>query len=406
MSLLFLRINLKLYSENETYSEKKRDIISQLNFLEAELKTKNLGQRMQEIYPEGNVFINAIYGLAWCELANADNSHDKNIKEKAISEALYAYHEINSEKAKSPFDYFLIPEYGIFYFGWRNYLLSKILSIDTTFMGHESYIDTFFVQCETLNNIIKDSERPYLESYYHQSWPGDMSVAMASLSNYNKIFGSRYNTSISIWLKKVKERLDPETKMIPHKVDYNTMRSIQGSRGCSMSLILRMLSEIDTDFADKQYKLFEEKFVTTTFGLPSVREYPNGKFGMGDVDSGPVIFGVGFVATIVMIGTFSTCKRDDLVENQYKTINAFGFERKNKNQKSYLFGMFPMADAFIAWGRATALNNFREAHVVESYNWRLRFHIISLLVVFTFWFIYFRKSIIKNIRTFTNKRND
>jgi hypothetical protein len=160
-----------------------------------------------------------------------------------------------------------------------------------------------------------------------------------------------------------------------------------------------MLSGIDPEFAAEQYKQFEKDFVTNTFGLPSVREYPKGTDGFGDVDSGPVIFGVGFSATIVSIGTFAVLNKESLAEHQYKTIHAFGFERKAGNKKYYLLGKLPMADAFIAWGRASGLNK-SETNPTETNYWRLKFHLISLLVVLMFWIIYFWKSITRMINRF------
>lgn len=394
-SILILWINIKLHSENFNFSEQKADIILQLNFLDSELKTNNAAQRMQNIFPEGFVFINALYGLAWCELALSDTSNDKHLKEKAISEALFAYNEINSDRAKWTFNSYLTPENGIFYFGWRNYLLSKILTIDTTFNGHESYVDTFLVHCEIIKNAIENTDNPYLESYAGQSWPADMFVAMASLSNYDKIFKPEYDSIINSWLERVKTRLDPKTNMIPHSVDSKTDMPIQGARGCSMSLILRMLPEIDFNFANEQFKLLEPKFNSKIFGLPSIREYPLGQKGKGDIDSGPVIFGVGFSATIVAIGTYSFFNKDNSAENQYKTINAFGFERKNGNMKSYLSGKLPIADAFIAWGRASSLENNLKINTIDTNNWRVKFHFVSLLFILPFWILYFRKTIMK-----------
>ena len=305
LSLLILSINIKLHSENFTYLKKQNDIVLQLNFLESELKANHLGQKMQQIFPEGYVFINALYGLAWCELAINDTTNNIQLRNRAVNEALYAYNQIDSDVAKYTFDRDLYPKYGIFYLGWRNYLLSKILETDTSFPGHQLCIEAFETNCKVIKTALDSTTTPYLQSYFNQSWPADMFMAMASLSNYNKLFDSEFNEGISIWLEKVKKRPDPKTKMVPHKVNSATGKSILGARGCSMALILRVLPEIDTAFANEQYKLFKTNFVTKTFGLPSVREYPKGKHGLGDIDSGPVIFGVGFSATIAMIGTFS-----------------------------------------------------------------------------------------------------
>ncbi|MDD5361195.1 MAG: hypothetical protein PHN88_03625 [Ignavibacteria bacterium] len=401
VTILILWVNVSLHSGNYTPAEKKADIISQLKYLESELKNNNLGGRMQKVYPEGFVFSNVLYGLTWCELALSDKNNDPALKEKAVREALYAYNEINSDIAKSTFDKSLLPEYGIFYVGWKNYLLSKILSVDTTFAEHKFYSDTFAAQCDLINDNIKGVLSPYLQSYSGQAWPVDMFVAMTSLKNYDKIYVPKYESDIAGWMLNVKRRLDPATLMIPHKVDTKNGRSAQGTRGSSMSLILRMLAEIDMDYAKEQYKLFESKFVSTTFGLPSVLEYPEGQKGSGDIDSGPVIFGVGFSGTIVSIGTFSVMGNSELSEKQFKTVNAFGFSNSFSNEKKYLFGKVPIADAFIAWGRASGLKNQESAQNYSS-SWTVKFHIISFFIIAVLWAAYFIGNVLRRKRTISN----
>ncbi|MEH0154522.1 hypothetical protein V6R21_10285 [Limibacter armeniacum] len=404
ISILVLRINFKLHSENHSLSETKKDILLQLDFLETELKEKNLGVRMQRIFPEGFVFVNALYGLAWCELAIAD-SEDKVLKQKAISEAIYAFDNIDSDQAKWTFPNHLPLEYGVFYNGWRNYLLSKIFCVDKEFENHKYYLKKFLQQSDLIENAISSSQTPYLESYRGQSWPADSYVAMASLANYSRTFGTRYDKMISLWLENVTERLDAKTGMIPHKTNSKTGISTQGARGCSMILMLRMLGEIDTKIAREQYGLFSNNFITEILGLPVIREYPKGQTGFGDIDSGPVIFGVGFSATIVGIGTFAMFDQYDLSQRQYKTVHSFGLDRKTKKNKKYLLGTLPMADAFIAWGRATELNFRPDSNKSNRKLWRFKFHAISGLIVIVLWTIYYRRWIWRHIKTTINTRS-
>ncbi|WP_018344755.1 hypothetical protein [Cytophaga aurantiaca] len=395
LTILILWINIGLHTPDDTRAEQKEDILKQLHFLESELKENNLGERMQQIFPEGYVFIHALYGLSWCELALADSSQNKTIKDKAIKEALYAFDQIDSEKGRSTFQIELIPENGIFYCGWKNYLLSKILQVDTTFKGHKFYEVQFKQQSKEIAEAIKLSKTPYLESYSGHAWPADMFVAMASLSNYEKVYTPAFQSDIQSWLVKVKGKLDPVTHLIPHKVYPETGALIEGPRGSSLGLSLRFLAEIDPAFGKEQFALDRMHFITTKFGLPAVREYPKGNYNLGDVDSGPVIFGVGFSATIVMIGTMSMYDHATLANQQYTTIHAFGFETGNDEEKKYLFGTLPMGDAFIAWGRATDLHYSLYQPYISSKNWRLQFHLISLAVLVVLWIPVYWRSIKK-----------
>jgi hypothetical protein len=390
LSFFLVGVNIRLYCDNFNQEEKKKDILLQLSFLSNELKNNHLGERMQAIFPEGFVFTNVLYGLSWCELGIADTS--KQIKTQALQEALYAYHQINTDEAKSIFNPSLVPKNGVFYTGWNNYLLSKILLLDVDFENNIEYKNNYFKQCESIAAALKNSPSPYLASYPYQSWPADMCVAMASIRNHDSIFPPKYRTLLAEWLVNVKANLDPKTNLIPHKTDTENGKTIEGARGCSISLILRLMSEIDTPFALEQYQLYKKQFVTTTFGLPSILEYPKGQWGMGDIDSGPVIFGVGFAGTIVSIGTFAVLGDNTLAKNQYKAINSLGLGYKTTTSKKYALGLLPISDAFIAWGRSSSLGKQKDTFAPSTY-WRLPFHLFSFAIIVFIWGLFYAKKL-------------
>ncbi|NME70845.1 hypothetical protein [Flammeovirga aprica] len=394
ITLVFLGVNYQLHTQHFSKAGSKRDILLQLNFLENELKENHLGEQMQNLFPEGFVFVNALYGLSWCEISLAQ-PYDTLLQKKSIEEALFAYNAIQTPDAKVIFAPFLKPEYGVFHTGWSTYLLSKILAVDTTFQDHEKYSIELQKQCDKIAEAFEKSSIPFLESYPMQSWPADNFIAMAALANYDKTFTPRYKGIIEKWIKKVRNSLESELGMIPHQTHYETSQIIEGSRGSSMALILRVLPEIDSEFGKAQYQLFKEHFVETTFTFPSIREYPKGEFGLGDIDSGPVIFGVSFAGTIVGIGTFAVFEDIDLSTQQYQTVNAFGLTVKNEHEKMYLIGRLPMADAFIAWGRATALKYQKSNNINFLWNWK--FHLCSFLILMLLWGVFFRKKLRKLI---------
>lgn len=378
VTVLVLWINVHLYLGIESVSEKRKDIVLQLNFLKKELNENDLGGKMQKIYPEGFIFVNALYGLSWCELALKES--DPQFKLEAINEALYAYNEITAPEATWNFDANIYPEYGIFYLSWNNYLLSKLLQMNVDFPGRKEYMNLYESQCNLISKTLQKHNSPFLPSYEGMAWPADMTVAMASLS-YNRLLANQQKEGvIRDWIEKLQLNLDPQTKLIPHRVDPNSGAIIEGARGSSSSLMIRLLSEIDPDFAKEQYRQYQTHFVSTTIGLPSVSESPKGRCGVGDIDSGPVIFGVGFAATIVSIGTHAALGNYRSADDQFNTIKAFGFPLKSSNTKRYLFGQLPIADAFIAWSRS--------GNIIADSNaspFRIYFFLLSMLFIFIGW---------------------
>lgn len=359
----------------------QKDVGLQLNFLENQLKKFALGSKMQKLYPEGQVFINVLYGLSYCEMAKLENQKTA-MQKRALEEAQFAFDQINSADAKKNYDKDLIPAYGIFYRGWQNYLLGKIISIQAK--ANRAEIDMFKKNCNEIADAFSSSPNPYLHSYRNASWPADAFVAMASLKLYDQLFEIKYDTLIQNWLTKVKTNLDPATGLVPHEMDNTSGKILEGARGSSISLMLLFLSDLDKDFAKQQFAHYKKYFLIACMGLPAIREYPMGKEGQGDVDSGPVVFAMSFPGTILSISTFCKMNEFRTATSISNSVENFGLPIVSKQQKKFLFGNYPMADAFIAWARIQSVQSAQ----VETQNYftgllksTIYIHVVSLLII-------------------------
>ena len=363
--LIFLIYNnIILYTSNE-FSQHipEKGVKEQLNYLDEILK-EGAANEMQNYYPEGFVFTNAIYGLACTEYARYKNISNKE-KERTIKRAEWALSEINSQKGLEQFlsNKELIPEYGIFYRGWRNLLNASILRVKSKLSNSE--INNFKTECDIIFNCFNNSNNLYLPSYKWGVWPADNFTAIASLAIHDKIFEPKYSEFIKKWLRKVDLSLDLKTGLIPHSVNIKGNSTIESARGSSQALILRLLTEIDIELSNKYYKIFKNQFKDEVFGLPGIREYRKGESGSGDIDSGPLVFDIGLAATIVSIGTSRAIGDSELFDGLSKATELLGFPINFNNKKKFIFGLVPMSDAFICWSYATYPrgNNYIEGKI-------------------------------------------
>jgi len=73
LGILFLAViaatNLALIKTYFSPINRSEDVKKQLSYLKTEIHDKQLAERMQQLFPEGYIFTNALYGLAWCEHA-------------------------------------------------------------------------------------------------------------------------------------------------------------------------------------------------------------------------------------------------------------------------------------------------------------------------------------------------
>ena len=381
IAVYVLLINFQLYYqpdfeiESETSVQYNRDVYHQLKFLKEELRN-GAGEEMQSIYPEGFIFINSLYALAWADFLSEFFDRD-TIFEEGVSEISWVIDEITADKSKDIFPENLPLKFGVFYRGWTNYVLGRKLKLQKPENRNIAEIETYKRNCDAIYQALKGNRNPYLESYQANKWPADGIVAVSSLSLHDHIFHSNsYKPFLSDWLDKVKNRLDPETGLIPHSVNPNNDETSEGARGSSQSLILIFLKEIDPEFAKEQFQLYEKLFLDWRMGLPGIREYPKGKLGFGDIDSGPVIWGIGGAASIVGQKTMGLYDNWSIYSGLRNSIESFGLGYETGKKKKYLFGMLPMVDAFIAWSNATETTKqpkFKKGFIP------FKFHLISLI---------------------------
>ncbi|HWO58718.1 MAG TPA: hypothetical protein VNO31_01585, partial [Umezawaea sp.] len=257
----------------------------QLAFLRAELDN-GAGAEAQGLFPEGNFFLHALYGLSWVEIGMREPDGERS---EALREARYALERLDSPFGRLPFSPALSPTYGVFYRGWSNWLRGGVLSLQPADRRDPAELERFTEDSTALGAAFDASASPYLAAYPGQAWPVDSTVAMASLRLHDTLLPPRFAGTAERWLRGVRERLDPRTGLLPHRVDPDTGDPAEVARGSSQSLVHRFLREVDPAFADQQYQRFRELFVVSPLGLgPAVREYPDGVDGPADVDSGPL----------------------------------------------------------------------------------------------------------------------
>lgn len=368
----FVWTNIGVHTAPVGEEEESQDLLRQLQFLERRVH-RGLGEDMQKIFPEGNVFTHALYGLGWCGYAQRIGISD-TLREHALKEARWALAQIEKKEVQGLFPGAAELKFGVFYCGWRNYLLGSIIASGSADEDEHALFNAYSTE---LAKFFAASSSPFIESYPGMAWPADNVVAVASLAIHDRHAATR-SPVIARWLEQVKLRLD-QRGLVPHAWDPDRDEQWEHGRGCSQALINTLLPGIDQEFARQQFDLFREHFFMERLGIPLVREYPKGVVGMGDVDSGPVILGAGFAATIVGAGACRV-NQDVLHAAEFDhTVEGFGLVT-GTTDKRFLFGVLPIADLFIAWTRSMPTNEMAPAGLGFK-----RFHAWSLLAVILLW---------------------
>ncbi|MEJ7646096.1 MAG: hypothetical protein WKF87_15990 [Chryseolinea sp.] len=382
-------INLKIHYQPEHIIERgnsvQYELVRELRGLKRALN-ENADVEMQKIYPEGYVFLNATYALAWSSFLS--HQGHQNYLEEGHTEISKAWDKINSETGKSHFTRNLPLPYGSFYNGWSSYVLACKLRLEMAQDRSDREILQFKQQCNKISDALQQTTYP--ESYDGAAWPADVMVCVASLCLHDQLFEPQYKNVVRKWLPEVMKRLDNHG-MIPHSVHPHNGMPDENSRGSSMSLILIFLHNIDNQFVQEQFLLFKESFVADLSGLTGILEYAKRNSGRGDIDSGPVFLGFGSAATIVGMQTLSIFGAHESALKVRNAVEAFSLPVQREDYKHHFFGKLPIADAFITWSHSGMKD---EMHPPISF---VAFHLFSLMIVallsLVFWIFFPKRSI-------------
>ncbi|MBL7981615.1 MAG: hypothetical protein JNL52_07360 [Flavobacteriales bacterium] len=370
--LIMLWVNVAIHRTSFPESAEEQHHVKALL---ADLRPKvraGLAERMQQWFPEGAPFTYALYGLSQCELAARTIGSERVV---ALREARWSLGQLASDKVKGRFPMLLPPDHGAFLAGWTAFLHGRLLQVTPAAELSKEDSAQFRTRCDRIAQTFMEHGSPFIPSYNGMAWPADAAVCAAALSLHDSRFPVAYKNVLTWWVKEATQRVDVRG-MLPHEWDPESDALLQSARGSSMALMTILLPMIDPAFAADQFARFRLYFFKELFGVPTVGEHPNGVGGAGDIDSGPLLLGIGPAATIVAAGS-CRLNADGFHAFEFtSTVDAFGMitgaERRN-----YLLGGMPIADLFIAWVRSIPA----EVQTLQRPPRFLRFHAWSLLLL-------------------------
>ena len=392
--------NVRLYTDSavdaseDAYALKNR-LLPSLRFLERSWSS-GASKKMQELFPEGFFFSHVLTGLTWIELAKAVPANDV-IRPEALAYARVALQKLESPEGYAPFSPSLSPPYGPFYMGWKTWLQAGIIMIEDKQKLTAQELEHLTRSCSSLAKAYQNSTTPALPSYRNEAWLVDSVVAVSALTPCGSLLKKDYSHIQQRWVEQAKANLDPETGMLPHTSDPRTGKPTSGARASSMSISLRFLHYINPEWAGELYENFRETFVTSRLGIPAVQEYPTGQ-GEGDVDSGPLFWGVSASSSAVTAGVARIYNDLPLANGLFGIGEALGLPISLNQEKRYLFGLLPVGDAFGIWSHGASTWSPLPSPVATSASptpgkhWRIYLHGISLLIVSGSWWLLLSRS--------------
>lgn len=194
------------------------------------------------------------------------------------------------------------------------YLMLMIMGLSSyqKVTGKNTYREILAQQTNSLADELLAAPHHLLDDYPGECWPNDVVWSVAAIRRADKILG----TDHSLLAKKLMFVLDnnafSENGLPLFKTDSRNLACCELPRGSGNSGILTFAPELDVDIARKWYNNYEKHFLMNNDFVVGFREFPfNNIDSYSDVDSGPVIFGFGSVASLFGIGAAKRMGRYD-----------------------------------------------------------------------------------------------
>ena len=346
LAAFVLLVNLRAYRPGNVHTA-----FAQLRHLHRALE-QGAAQEMQALFPEGYVFTWALFGLASAQVAGQLPAGDTR-RSIAADYTRQAIEHVDSDRARETFVEEMLPPWGAFYRSWSLYLKAVALRGLGPSMFTREWIVAFERACDELALALEQGSSPFLCSYPGQAWPADTVVGIGALAIHDQVLPPRYGSVLSRWIMRARELTEPGTPALAHAADRATGAPRQGIRGSSLALMCRVLADVDPAWACEQYSVLRKDFVREVFGISGVREYPAGRSGSGDVDSGPIVLGFSGPAIVVGIGAARALGDLETARRLLGVVEVVGVPIDLAGRRTYAAGIMPIGDAFLAWARST-----------------------------------------------------
>ncbi len=322
------------------------DVEAQLAFIRTVLHEHETLAQEQPL-PDWVVFVHTFYGFSLVNTVLLDPDSQPR-RADAVAELEWVLERLNIPEAKGSYPHTQVP-HGVLYLGERNLTLAGLALIDPALDAERE--QEFHHTSRLLYKAFMDSPSANLDTYPGHCWPTDNVPALYSLLVHDRLYGTNYSQAAARWVEMMQALLDPDTGLMPAKIDYHTARVLNVPRGCALSFTFIFLPDLDPRFAETQYAAYRQHYLKSTLGFAGLREYPPGIGRRADVDSGPIIREVGAAATGIGIGAAKAMGDAGTFESIVQLSEIIGLPVQRGGQKSYLLGRLPIGDIIQVWGK-------------------------------------------------------
>ena len=134
-------------------------------------------------------------------------------------------------------------------------------------------------------------------------WPADQTATLAGLHRYDRAHHESLAVQPTLkWIAFMKEKGMDTALGLPVSEVTGKAKHAREPRGCALSWQTRYLREFAPDLATAWWRNYRKHFLWDRLLVVGFREWPPGREHPADMDSGPIVHGIGTAASALAIG--------------------------------------------------------------------------------------------------------
>lgn len=187
---------------------------------------------------------------------------------------------------------------------------------------------------------LERSPHSLIETFPGVTFPTDVASAIGAIGLHARATKTPLPEVVKRWVNDVAEKyVDSESGLLVQTANPQAGTPTGPPRGSGTALALYFIAFADEGLARSLDTALAKRAHRTFFGFGGVAEYPeNVAPGRGDIDSGPVVFGVSVAATGFGISGARLFKDRARFVELYRTAYLFGAPAGHDEKWSYLVG--------------------------------------------------------------------
>ncbi|MBN2801088.1 MAG: hypothetical protein JXX28_18260 [Deltaproteobacteria bacterium] len=233
----------------------------------------------------------------------------------------------------------LVAEGGHAYLGYLGVALglARLVEPDAAWgPAHDALIASLTARMEA-------AEGHRLETYPGETYPPDLASLAGAVALHGRATGAPHPEQRG-WIAALDGWIDPRSGLLVQSLARGGA-PLDAPRGSGTGLGAWFTSFADRPLSERLYRgLVAHR--RSVLGFGAVREYPLGTSGWGDIDSGPVLFGVSVSATGFALSSARVHRDQAVYTELLRTATLFGMPLRRGARSTFVTGG-PLGDAIL-----------------------------------------------------------